>query len=53
MPSGYITTEFIIGSFIAEVIFGNLVPILNSIIVEVIVGDPDFMLNYVPESLRS
>ena len=41
MPSGYFTTEFIIGSFFVEVIVGDLFPILNSIIVEVILGDPD------------
>ena len=45
--------EFIIGSIIAEVIFGNLYLTLNSVFVEVIFGDPDFTLNYVPESLRS
>ena len=45
--------EFIIGSIVTEVISENLFLILNSIIVEVILGDPDFTLNYVPESLRS
>ena len=37
--------EFIIGSIVTEVISENLFLILNSIIVEVILGDPDFTLN--------
>ena len=45
--------EFIIGSIVTEVISENLFLILNSIIVEVILGDPNFILNYVPESLGS
>ena len=51
MPLGYYYFEFIFGSFFTEVIFGNLFPILNSIIVEVSFGDLDFILNYVPKSL--
>ena len=45
--------EFIIGNIVTEVISENLFPILNRIIVEVILGDPDFTLNYVKTSLRS
>ena len=45
--------EFIIGSIITKVIFENLYLTLNSVFVEVIFGDPDFTLDYVPESLRS